>query len=188
MKSFPATGVVLLPARLDGIVGGEEEQQFRLQWIGILKLVDEDPPETTLEMTADLVVVLDEIARPHQQVEEIERAFSRLQRLVHVDARHQLLLQQCRQIRIGAELKFLERLDQPIARVQHLRARHAFGIGRSAALSCALDIAVPAQLDEERFQFVEIFIALRCLSTSQIAAQPPDRLGIDVQVVTGVGR
>ena len=50
-------------------------------------------------------IVSNQIARAEQQVEEIERAFALLQRLVPIDARQQFAVQQRREIRVGTYLE-----------------------------------------------------------------------------------
>ncbi len=52
-EELAGDGNDLLPARLGRIIGGEQQQQLGLQWIGVLELVDEEPPEATLEMTRE---------------------------------------------------------------------------------------------------------------------------------------
>ena len=81
------------PVGLVGIGGGEQQQDLRLQRIGVLELVDEDVREARLEAAADGRVAADEIARLEEQIEKVERAGARLQLLVAVDRARQLLLQ-----------------------------------------------------------------------------------------------
>ena len=94
MKSLPGTGVTWCQRVSAGSSAAEQEQQLGLQWIGVLELVDEEPPEATLEMTSNLGVVPEQVARANEQVEEVERAFARLRRFVQIDTSHQFAVQQ----------------------------------------------------------------------------------------------
>ena len=135
------------------------------------------------------VVPVHQVARAQQQIEEVERALARLQRLVAVDASEQLLVQQRRQVGVGAQLEVVERRHQPVARLEHLRTRDALGVRRPAALPCALEVAVAPQLDEQRLESVERLASLAAGGMRlQVAAQPPNRLGVDEEVVAGVRR
>ena len=139
-------------------------------------------------MRANFLVPFHEVARANQQIQEIKRALARLQRLVHVDATEQLLVEQRGQVGVGSKHEVVERHHQPVARIEHLGTCDAFGVRRSTSLPCALDVAVLAQLDEERLQFVERFLARGRRHALQVAAQPPNRLGVDEEIVTGVRR
>ena len=80
-------------------------KNLRLQRIGVLELVDEDVPEPVLEGASDGSAVAHEIARFEQQVEEIERAGSRLQVAVQIHTREELTLQEAGEIGICRLLK-----------------------------------------------------------------------------------
>src|SRR5436853_74877 len=54
--------------QLSGHVVGEQLQDFRLNRIGILELVDEDAREFLTQMPANVGVVADQIARTHEQI------------------------------------------------------------------------------------------------------------------------
>src|SRR4051812_15382986 len=58
------------PIGLGVVVSGEQQQNLGLQWIRILKLVDEDPFEARLESLTDDGVVAHEIACTEEQIEE----------------------------------------------------------------------------------------------------------------------
>ena len=136
MKSLPGTGVDVLPARLVRIARRQQQQQLRLQRIGVLELVHEDPLEPLLEVPPHRRVVAHEVARAQQQVEEVERALARLSASYSIDASEQLGVQQRRQVGVGAHLELVERQHERVARLQHLRAGHALRVGR-AACPCA---------------------------------------------------
>ena len=61
-----------------GIVGREEQQDFGLERIGVLELVDEEVREALLQLAPHAGVAANEIARLDQEVEEIEAAGLRL--------------------------------------------------------------------------------------------------------------
>src|SRR6185437_377380 len=103
-----------------------QEQQLGLERIGVLELVDEDALESRLEAAPHVGVAANEVARAHEQVEEVERAFALLQRLVPIDARQQLGVEQRGEVRIRAPLKIGERSRQRVARGEQLCARDAF--------------------------------------------------------------
>ena len=68
----------MFPPRFVCIVGRKQQQQLRLEWIGILKFVDENAPEAFLKVAPHVVIVLDQVARTDEQVEEVQRAFALL--------------------------------------------------------------------------------------------------------------
>ncbi len=61
----------LAPVALRGIGGGEQEQDFGLQRVGVLKLVDEDALIDTLQICARAIVA-QQVAGAEQKVHEIE--------------------------------------------------------------------------------------------------------------------
>ena len=63
-----------LPSRRCVAGGGQVEADFSLQRVGVLELVDEDMGVASLEVAAGVVVVPQQIPRPHQQVVESRRA------------------------------------------------------------------------------------------------------------------
>ena len=64
-----------------GSADAEQQQDLRLQRIGVLELVDEDVREARVKPAADAGVAAHQVARLEQQVEEVERAGPRLQLL-----------------------------------------------------------------------------------------------------------
>ena len=78
------------PVGLAVVVGREQQQDLRLQRIGVLELVDEDLLEARLEAAPDLRVVAHEVARAEQQIEEVERAAPGLQLVVAIDGAAQV--------------------------------------------------------------------------------------------------
>ena len=83
----------------------EQHQNLRLQRVRVLELVNEDVPESILEGASDGSTVAHEIARFEQQVQEIERAGSRLQVAVQIHTREELTLQEACEIGICRSLK-----------------------------------------------------------------------------------
>ena len=64
----------LAPVRLRRIVRGEQQQDLRLQRIGILKFVDEDMREAVLQIAAHFGLFAHQIAREQQQIDKIQFA------------------------------------------------------------------------------------------------------------------
>ncbi len=132
MKSLPGTGVTCSQSRLARIVRREQQQQLRLQRIGVLELVDEDAREALLEVPPHLAVVANQVARAEQQVEEVERAFARLERARSASTHaQQLAVQQRGEVGVGAQPgTSSSATQQRVARVEDLRARDALAVGR----------------------------------------------------------
>src|SRR5262245_23172443 len=101
-------------------------------------------------------VVANEVARMQQKVEEIERALAGLEPLIPIDTLEELVVQQCRQIGVGAQLELVERLHQQVPRLEHARTRDAFRIGRSASFPAPLEVPITPEIDELRFEAVVI--------------------------------
>src|SRR6266545_2742081 len=181
-EQLAGNGDDMLPASLTGIGRGQQQEELGLERIGILELVHENPREPGLKMPPHHPIVVDQITRAQQQVEEVERAFARLELRVALHASPQLGVQQRCKVGVGTDLEVVQRLAHRVARREDLRSRGAFTVGRSAAFARALEVAVAPQLDELRLERVEI----GHLVTPQIATEAPDRLGIDIQVVAGV--
>ena len=111
------------PVAFRRIVGGQQQQDLRLQRIGVLELVDEDVREARLERPADARMRREQIARAQQQIDEIERAGALLQRLVSVDDAAELFVQQRREIAVGRALERVELVHQRFVRGPHRVAR-----------------------------------------------------------------
>ncbi len=92
MKSFPGSGRAFLQSATPGSSAVEEEQDLRLERIGILELVDEDMFEALLELVSHPGIVLQEIAGAHQKIEKVEQTSSLLQRLVALHQPLELVL------------------------------------------------------------------------------------------------
>ena len=123
MNSLPAIGRTSPVIGLGRIVGGEQQQDLRLDRIGVLELVDEDARELRLQVACARRVVRDQIARPGQQVGEVERAGRGLSCLVAVGRSRQLLLQQCGEIGVGVLPELLQVGEQLVARGEHVGPR-----------------------------------------------------------------
>ena len=143
-EQLAGNGRDVLPARLVRIVRRQQQQQLGLQRIGVLELVDEDPREARLEVPPHVRVVAHQIARAQQQIEEVERAVARLQRSRTGRRTRAAPRAAAPRGRRRLELELVERQHQPVARLEHLGARHALGVGRPAALARAPEVAVPA--------------------------------------------
>ena len=189
MKSLPGTGVDVLPARLAGIVDGEQQQQLRLQRIGVLELVDEDAREAALEVRRGPSPSSRTRSRARssrsRKSSAPSRAFSAL-----VARRRTPSSSSCSSAARSASArtwKSSSACDQRVARVEHLRARHALRVRRPAALARALEVAVAAQVDRAALRGRRDRRGRRPRARRS-AAQPAHRLGVDEQVVAGVRR
>src|SRR5689334_6104459 len=181
-EQLAALGHDVLPPRFVGIRGGQQQQQLRLQRIGVLEFVHEDASKAFLEVAPDVPIVPYKIARAHQQIEKIERALPLLQRLVSVDARQQLALEKRRQLGIRSNLEFSKREGERISRLEHLRARDALSVRRPAPLPTPLEIPIAVKLDKTPLQAIEVVRS----NTLEIAAGTANRRGVDIEVVAGV--
>src|SRR5206468_7013259 len=92
--------------------GAQPQQDFRLQRIGVLKLVDEKVREARVKRAAHARVSHEQVARAQQQIHEVERARAALQRFVAGDHAAELLAQQRREVAIGGALKRVELVRQ----------------------------------------------------------------------------
>ena len=98
-RAGPATVVPCASRSRSGSSAAEEQEDLRLQRVGILELVDEDPLEAILKALADAAVVAHQVARDEQQVEKVERAALRLHLPVPIERAAQFLLQAVRRDR-----------------------------------------------------------------------------------------
>ncbi len=102
MNSLPGTGVTRSQRSLVRIARCKQEEQLGLKRIGILEFVDEDSFEPLLEVPPHGGVIVNEITRAQQQIEEVESAFPLLEQFVMIDTLEQIGVQQRRQVGVGA--------------------------------------------------------------------------------------
>ena len=93
-------GPDIAPIGLVSIVGGEQQEDLGLEWVGILELVDEEVGKALLQLGANAVVVSNEVARLDQEIEEIEAAGASFQFFIGADRRLQRLLKERGKVRI----------------------------------------------------------------------------------------
>ena len=93
MKSLPGIGPDLPPIRGSRIVGGQQQQDFGLQRIGILKLINKQALEPLLKAPSHLRVVSNQIASLEKQVKKVERAGLGLCLLILLRTRAKLVVQ-----------------------------------------------------------------------------------------------
>ena len=108
---------------MDRIVGREQQQNLRLQRIGVLKFVDEQPLEPLLKAAAHIGIVFHQVPRLQQQVEKIERAGFGFLLFIPLCTRAQLAAQQRREIGIRIGLEARELCLQLVARTRDVFAR-----------------------------------------------------------------
>ena len=113
----------------------EEEQDFGLERIGVLELVHEDARKAPLEAGANGRIAADQVPRLQQQVEEIERARSRLQVFVCHDGAGQLRLQKRGEMRIGVEAELIQPRAQRLVGIHDALTGHAGLVAGSATVA-----------------------------------------------------
>jgi hypothetical protein len=99
-EQLPRNRTDIAPIGLARIVGGEQQEDLGLQWVGILELVDEEVGKSLLQLGANAAVVSNEVARLDEEIEEIEAAGASLQLFVAPDRRLQRLLKEWGKVRI----------------------------------------------------------------------------------------
>ncbi len=186
-EELAGDGSDLPPIRNGGIVRGQEQQDLRLQRIGILKLVDEQTLEALLEAAAHLGIISNQVARLEKQIEKVERAGLRLRLLVRVRARAQLFAQERGEIGVRIGLEAGELGLQLVARAGDIFPEHAGPILLAAALACLSKLAIPAEIDERPFE--PAVIARRdILRPHDLFAELPRRPGVEVEGVVLIRR
>ena len=106
-------------------------------------------------MLAHRPVATQHVARPRQQVDEVERALAILEHLVAVDCRRQLLLQHRRQVGVRISPELQQSHVERVACGNDLRARRG-------AVACAVSLArlgqaaVVAEIDQPRFPAIKV--------------------------------
>ena len=110
---------------------------------------------------------MDQVARPQQQVDEVDRSGVGLQPAVTVDRFPQLGLQPRREVGVGDAPELLEDLDDLPVLLQHLRACLAGAVQGPASPGLRADnVAVAGELHQQRLDAVVV------------AAARPDRIGL----------
>ena len=134
---------------------------------------------------ANRLVAVHQVARAVQQVEEVQLAAARLQLLVAVEAAAQLVAQQRRQIRVGVALEDVELQHQLLQGLVGRASREALGEVRAVALAGAAEVAIAAQVDQQRLGAVEI---AGLDQHRQLVAGPPRRGGVEIQRIAQARR
>ena len=142
---------VLPVHRADRVLLGiarEQDQDLGLQRIGVLKLVDEQVRQPLPECPPDLGVVAQQCPCFQQQIDEVERAFCRLERLIAIEARLQIDLQRGGQVGVRMPLEVAERVEQLLTRIPYGGPSLAAAIPRPAALVRLRELSVVMQIDQ----------------------------------------
>ena len=163
-------------------VVGEEQQNLRLNRIGVLEFVDEDMRELLLEVRAHVGVAPDQVAGAGQQVGEIEHAGRPLEILIAFGRARELLLQASGQVGVGVLAELLEIVEEGVARGEHVRSTDVLAELVAAALAGSRKSPIAREVDEPRLPAVEIAAAER-LFKLDLAAEPTPCVGVDMQVV-----
>ena len=153
---MPGTGSTCCQRVSPGSSRRQEQEDFRLQRIGVLELVHEEATEAGLKVIADARVVANQVARVEQQIEKVERPFAGLELLIAVDAFEQLLVQQCGEVRVGTQLEVVQRVRQQVSRLEHACARDPLGVSGPTPLPTSLEVAVTSQVHQLCFETIEV--------------------------------
>ena len=155
-EELAGPGRHLAPVTLIGIARRQQQQDLGLQRIGVLELVDEDARVALLRVAADAVMVVDQVPRLQQQIDEVEAPRLDLQPVVALDGIAQLHLQVRRQVGV-------RHLREALQHVHHLRVPvQDLGPGDAAAVLGAgppprfREVPVRGQLDELRLDAVVV--------------------------------
>ena len=116
-NSLPGHRPYLQPVRFGGVVGGQQQQDFGLQRVGILEFVDEKVAEAFLEIFPDKLLILNQISRANQQIDEIQLALAPLALVVLLHQAGHLLAKLGRQVGVGPPPEFLDPAEQLVTPV-----------------------------------------------------------------------
>ena len=171
------------PILLARIVGGKQQQNLRLQRVGILELVDEDPLEAFLEARTYLTVAAHEIPCEEQQIEKVERAVLGFHLLVSIECAAQLLLKESRKVGIRVHAELIEAGPEVGERGDHLVAFDAVLVPRAAALLDVGERSIARQVDDAGFPAVVVNRSqfVKGLLQGNLVAQAANRLGAHPQ-------
>ena len=144
------------PVCLVRVIGGKQQEYFRLERVGILELVHEEMAEAPLQLAANSGIVPDQIARLDEKIEEVEPSRLDLQGLVDCNRRQQGVMEKWSEIGVarlneGVEISFglVPEREDFIAR--------SVSKGRSwGALPCP---TLPAS-DSTKIRFESVIVAI----------------------------
>ena len=110
-KELAADGSDSTPVCLARVIGGKQQEYFRLERIGVLELVHEEMAEAPLQLAANNGIVPDQIARLDEKIEEVEPSRLDLQGLVGRNRRPQGVMEKWSEIGVarlneGVEINF----------------------------------------------------------------------------------
>ena len=201
------------PVPFRRIAGGEQQEDLRLQRIGVLELVDEDAGEPALEVGADRVAVAHEVARLDEEVDEVEAAGVALQLAEAGYRRLQLVPQEGGEVRVGDPPEVLQHVHHPAVPVEHRLprdvvsvlcsrpspAREPVSIHQLAlvdgpavpgprSLPGVGELAVAGQLDERRLDDVVVAGGPQLVLLPYLARQQHRRPDVQIQPVARVVR
>ena len=171
------------PVALGGIRGAQEQEDFRLQRIGVLELVDEEMREPVLKGAPDARMRHQQIAGAQQQIDEVQRACAALQRLVAGDDIPQLLAQERGEIAVGGTLKRVELGGQRLVGGPDLVARHVRSVRAFAPAPGAAEVPVLRQIDDPRLPAVGVR-DIEALRGAHLVAQLADEARVVVERIT----
>ena len=170
------------PVALLRVVGREQQEDLRLQRIGILKFVDEDVAEPRLKRAPDACVAGEQIARAQQQVDEIERAGALLQSFVSRHNLAKLFAEERCEIGVGSGLERVEIRHQRFIGRPDLVAANRAAVRLLTAAARAANVLVLRQVDDLRLPAVRIRFA-EARHGRDVVTQLANRCGVEEQRV-----
>ena len=168
----------LLVVVLRGIVGAQQQQDLGLQRVGVLELVHEEVAEAPLQQGAHRTVVAQQIARAHEQIQEVELTDAVLVGLVGSDDGLELVVQARRQVSVAGFAQRVERGLRSVALREHVRTRKL----RTKQLAAALPVPVALEARARKLAQLgleSVVVARaprRALAPQHLAGEALDRL------------
>ena len=178
-EQLAGDGTDLQPVRFGGVVGGQQQQDFGLERVGILEFVDEKVAEALLEVFPYRLLILNQISRANQQVHEVQLALPPLALVVLVHQAGHLFAKLGRQVGIGAAAEFLDPAEQFVAAVQEIFPADAPAVIARAFFRVAAQVA--PELQHRSLERIRI---VRCRALHHQS----HRLETDIQVVGHAAR
>ena len=153
---MPGTGLTARQSVSPRVIGGEQQEYFRLERIGILELVDEEMADASLQLAANSSAISDQIARLDEEVEEIEPPGLGLEDLVSCNRRLQRVMQERSKIGVARRNEGIEISLGLVSKREHFIAR-SVSKGRSWR---ALPSPTPPASDSTKIRFESVVVAI----------------------------
>jgi hypothetical protein len=186
-EELPGDGPHPPPVGLARVVGGEQQQDLRLERVRVLELVDEDVRVAPLQVLAHRRVVAHQVAGAEQQIEEVEAAGAALQRLVALDHRPELVAEARREVGAGAVEEVVEGLAQPLAPCEQLVLREA-RLHAAEPRPLPVEVAAAAHAMQLRLEAVVVALAGDRLPPPHLVHEPGELAEELDEVIVRVAR